>query len=87
MQHPFINSSELEKKTLEELHTGLSELMNKLTFASRMNHGALMNQLQMVIESYRTQIQAKTSEIMDKQKIKTKIKIKKEGEIDDKNQA
>ena len=73
MQHPFINN--LSDKSLDELQTTISELMNKLTFAYRTGNGPLINQLQMVIESYKTEYTKKMDEIINKQKINAKISI------------
>lgn len=78
MQHPFIN--DLSEKTLEELQTTITDLMSKLNFAYRTGNGPLIGQLQMVIESYRTEHTKKLDELFKKQGIKTKIDIKKENE-------
>ena len=51
MEHPFIN--DLSGKSLEEIQETISDLTNKLTFAYRTQNGPLVNQLQMVIESYK----------------------------------
>jgi hypothetical protein len=77
MQHPFIN--DLSDKTLEELQTTLSDLTAKLNFAGRMGNRPLMNQILMVIESYKTEYDKKMDEMIDKQKIKTQINIQNES--------
>ncbi len=77
IEHPFINYKELEEKSLEELQETTSQLMNKLSFAYRTGNLALINQLQMVIESYRNQQRKRLDEIFDKQKINTSINIDK----------
>lgn len=74
MEHPFIQS--LEKKTLEELQTTMSELNNKLTFAYRTGNAPLINQIQMVMESYRNEYKRKIDAVFEKQNIKTQINIK-----------
>ena len=76
MEHPFIN--DLSNKTLEELQDTLSSLNNKLTFAYRTGNGALIHQLQMVMESYRNQHKKKMDEIFAKQKLNTQINIEKQ---------
>lgn len=76
MQHPFI--SDLSDKSLEELQNTLSTLGNKLTFAYRTGNGPLIHQLQMVMESYRTEYLKKMDELIKKQNINTKISITKE---------
>ena len=50
MEHPFISS--LSDKTLEELQGSISDLTKKLNFAYRMQNGAMIHQLNMVMESY-----------------------------------
>lgn len=75
MQHPFINN--LSDKSLEDLQTTISDLTNKLTFAYRTQNGALIHQLQMVIESYKTEYNKKMDEMINKQKINTKVSITK----------
>lgn len=75
MEHPFINN--LSDKTLEDLQKSLTDLMNKLTFAYRVGNGPLIHQLQMVIESYRTEYNKKMDDLVNKQKINTKISIEK----------
>lgn len=79
MQHPFIN--DLSSKTLEELQTAITGLMTKLNFAYRMGNGPMINQIQMVIESYRAEHAKKLDEGIKKQNIKTKIDIKNENEL------
>ena len=80
MEHPFINNTVLQEKTLEELQESMSGLMTKLTFAHRTGNGPLINQLQMVLESYRNQHNKKMDEIFDKQKLTNKINIQSENE-------
>lgn len=79
MQHPFI--TDLSSKTLEELQTTISGLMTKLNFAYRMGNGPMINQIQMVIESYRAEHAKKLDEVIKKQNIKTKIDIKNDNEL------
>lgn len=83
MQHPFIH--DLSSKSLEDLQNTLSELTKKLNFAYRMQNGPMIHQLQMVIESYRTEHNRKMDELMKKQNIKTAVKVEKEGEIGSQN--
>lgn len=77
MQHPFIN--DLSEKTLEELQTTLSGLSSKLNFAQRMGNQSLMNQIRMVMDSYKIEYDKKMDEMIDKQKIKTQINIQNES--------
>lgn len=76
MEHPFING--LEKKTLEELQTTISNLHTKLTFAYRTGNRALIAQLNMAIESYRQAYQKKLDDMIKKQNITTTVKIEKD---------
>lgn len=76
MEHPFIN--DLSGKSLEELQETISNLNNKLTFAYRTGNRPLINQLQMVLESYRNQQRKKMDEIFAKQKINTTINVEKQ---------
>lgn len=78
MEHPFINRSTLEDKSLEELQDDISKLMGKLTFAYRTSNGPLIHQLQMAIESYRTQYSKKMDEVFAKQKLGSQINIQSE---------
>jgi hypothetical protein len=75
MEHPFLSSRDLSEKTIEELQDSISELMNKLTFAYRTGNGPLIHQLQMVLESHRTQYFKKMDDVFAKQKINNQINI------------
>lgn len=75
MQHPFIN--DLSNLSMEELQQKISDLNNKLNFAYRTGKGPLINQLLMVIESYRTEYNKKITEMISKQNLKTQISVEK----------
>lgn len=77
MKHPFINN--IADKSLEELQSTISGLMSKLTFAYRTGNGPLIHQLQMAVESYKEAYTKKMDEMMNKQKINTKISIEKDS--------
>lgn len=79
MQHPFI--SNLSDKSMEDLSSTITELTKKLTFAYRMQNSNMIHQLQMVIESYRTEYNKKMDELMKKQNIKSAVNVEKEGQI------
>jgi len=85
MEHPFLNKTSLSEKTLEELQTTMTDLMNKLNFAHRTGNRALINQLQMVIESYRNEASKKLDEVMKKQNLQGQVSIQKEDQIGNKN--
>ena len=69
----------------EEIQTILTGLMNKLTFAHRTGNRPLINQLEMVVESYRNEASKKLDEVMKKQNLQNQVSIQKEGEIGNKN--
>jgi len=73
MEHPFVNN--LTDKTLEQLQETISSLNSKLSYAHRTGNRALINQLDMAIESYRNQYSKKMDDLFSKQKINTQINI------------
>jgi hypothetical protein len=75
VEHPFLSSKDLEDKTIEEIQDSMSSIMNKLTFAYRTQNGPLIHQLQMVLESHRTQYFKKMDEVFAKQKLNNQINI------------
>lgn len=85
MEHPFLPSSSLKDKTVEELQTTINELTSKLTFAYRTRNAPLIGQVQMVMESYRNEYNRKMDEMIKKQNIQTRINIRKEDEVGNKN--
>jgi len=76
MRHPFIH--DLSDKTVDELQTTISGLMTKLSFAYRTNNVSLINQLNMVLESYKEEYKKKLDDLVEKQNINSKIQITKE---------
>ena len=76
MEHPFI--SDLSDKSLEELQKTVGDLTTKLNFAYRVGNGPLIAQINMAIESYKAAYNKKMGELMDKQKINTKVQIQNE---------
>ena len=75
MEHPFLSSKDLEDKSIEDLQDAISGIMNKLTFAYRTQNGPLIHQLQMVLESHRTQYFKKMDDVFAKQKLNNQINI------------
>lgn len=73
MQHPFIN--DLSDKSLDDLQTTLQGLYSKLNFAHRMQNQALVQQITMVIESYKAESNKRMDDIYKKQNIDSRIKI------------
>mgnify|MGYP000713208853 CR=1 FL=1 len=76
MEHPFINN--LSDKTLEQLQDTISNLNQKLTFAYRSQNGPLIQQLNMVLESYRNEYQKKINDMIKKQNLEGQVRITKE---------
>jgi ribosomal protein L29 len=76
MSHPFI--SDLSEKSLEELQTTITELLGKLTFAQRMQNRVMVNQLYMVIDSYKTEYNKRMDALLNKNNANSKINVKKE---------
>jgi hypothetical protein len=77
MAHPFI--SDLSEKSLEELQSTITQLLGKLTFAQRMQNRVMVNQLYMVIDSYKTEYNKRMDELLNKNNANSKINVKKEG--------
>jgi hypothetical protein len=75
VEHPFLSSTDLKDKSIEEIQDAMSNLMNKLTFAYRTQNGPLIHQLQMVLESHRTQYYKKMDDVFAKQKLNNQINI------------
>ena len=73
MQHPFIH--DLSGKTSEELLTTIADLHTKLNFAHRTQNRPLINQIQMVIESYTTESTKRMDELYKKQNVQNQINI------------
>jgi hypothetical protein len=51
MHHPFIN--DLSDKSIEDLQEAISELTQKITFAQRIHNQPMINQLDMIMNSYK----------------------------------
>ena len=75
MQHPFVSG--LEDKTMEELQASISDLSTKLTFAMRSNQVSMVNQMQMIIESYKSEYLKRMDDMYKKQNLQNQINISK----------
>ena len=75
MQHPFIG--DLSDKTLDELQTTINELTKKLSYAYRINHIGMVHQLNMAMDSYKTEANKRLDELYKKQNIQNQINISK----------
>ena len=87
MEHPFLSSSSLRDKSLEELQSSINDLTTKLTFAYRTRNSALIGQIQMVMESYRNEYNRKMDEVFKKQNVQSKINVNKGATIGNKDQS
>ena len=79
MEHPFINTAALADKSMEDLQNSINDLTKKLNFAYQMQNGAMINQLRMVMESYKAEYGRKMDEVLKKQGDRTQINIQKES--------
>jgi hypothetical protein len=75
MQHPFVSG--LEDKTMEELQASISDLSTKLTYAMRGNQVSMVNQMQMIIESYKSEYLKRMDDMYKKQNLQNQINISK----------
>jgi len=75
MEHPFIN--DLSDKSIDQLQETITSLYTKLTFAQRTGNGPLINQISMVIESYKKEYQKKIDAMIKKQNIEGQVRISK----------
>jgi hypothetical protein len=73
MQHPFIN--DLSNKSLDELQSTINDLTKKLNFVYRTQNSPMIQQLHMVIESYKTEYAKRIDEVYKKQNLSNKINI------------
>jgi hypothetical protein len=76
MQHPFIH--DLSGKSMEELQNTIQDLSTKLNFVYRSQNGPMIQQMQMVMESYRAEYAKRIDDIYKKQNLQNKINISKE---------
>lgn len=76
IHHPMIN--DLSNKSLEELQDTISKLNNNLSFAAKMHNQALVNQLNLALNSYRSEYARRQQELWNKKmdKLSGKIDIK-----------
>lgn len=75
MEHPFIN--DLSDKNMDEIQNKISELNTKLGFAYRTGNRALIHQITMALESYRSAYSKQMDEMMKKQQLKSTINVQK----------
>lgn len=73
INHPMIG--DLSNKTPQELEEKISELNKKIVFASRSNNSAMINQLIMALNSYRSEYIKRQEELWSKKSDKLVGKI------------
>lgn len=77
MQHPLIH--DLTEKPLEELQKTITDLQGKLSFAYRTGNYALIQQINMVIESYQVESSKRLDAMYKKQNVQQSINISSKG--------
>jgi len=75
MQHPFIDNNEIAQLSLDEIGKKITDLTDKLNFASRTRNAALVYQIQMVLENYRAVYASKMDELFKKQNAQNQINV------------
>jgi len=61
--HPLTN--DLSKLSDEELHSKRSDLQTKLSFAYRMGHADMVNQLQLVLGDYAMEVETRNQKMLE----------------------
>ena len=77
MQHPFLDPKQLKEKSIEDLQKSISDLTTKLSFAYRVQNGAMINQLNMILDTYKGVYFAKQDEMFKKQNMSNRIQVDK----------
>jgi hypothetical protein len=75
MQHPFVG--DLSALSLDELQAKIQELTKNLTFVYRTGNQNLVNQLHMVLDSYKAEASKRLDAMYKKQNIQDRINIQK----------
>jgi hypothetical protein len=73
MHHPFIN--DLSDKSIEELQEAISDLTNKITFAHRIQNQPMINQLDMILNSYKSEQKKKLDKLFAEKEIGDNIQV------------
>ena len=71
--HPFI--TDLSDKSLEEIQADITKLTGNLNFVYRTQNHALIQQLSMVLDSYKAEANKRIDELYKKQNLKNNINI------------
>ena len=73
MHHPFI--SDLSDKSIEDLQEAIAILHAKITFAHRTQNGPMINQLDMIMNSYKDEQKKKLDKLFADKDIGDNIKV------------
>jgi|TARA_X000001036_G_scaffold219996_1_gene205925 hypothetical protein len=73
MHHPFI--SDLSDKSIEDLQEAIADLTTKITFAHRTQNGPMINQLDMIMNSYKDEQKKKLDKLFADKDIGDNIKV------------
>ena len=73
MHHPFIN--DLSDKSIEELQEAISDLTSKITFAHRIQNQPMINQLDMILNSYKSEQKKKLDKLFAEKEIGDNIQV------------
>lgn len=60
MEHPLITN--LDQLTIDDLTSKISDLQQKMSWAIRMNHGHMAQQISMALESYQNKYREKLAD-------------------------
>lgn len=75
MQHPFIG--DLSELTLEQVQEKIQTLSKNLTFAYRTGNQNMVNQLNMVLESYKSEASKRLDSMYKRQNVQNNVNIEK----------
>ena len=73
MIHPFL--PDLSEMSLEQLQEKANTLNSNLTFAYRMGNTAMIQQLTMIVEGYRTEIAKRLDDLYKKQNLQNQVNV------------
>lgn len=73
MTHPFIN--DLSDKTIEELQEAIGDLTGKITFAHRIQNQPMIMQLDMLMNSYKSEQKKKLDKLFADEDIGDNIHV------------
>lgn len=76
MHHPFI--TDLSEKTSDDLQQTIQDLYSKLNFLYRTQNQPLINQMNMILDSYKTEYSKRMDDLYKKQNIQDNIQISKD---------